>query len=220
MATFSAYIGRNRKYQTLALLQLKREILGSNAVKQARTLTDKQLKMVLAHCATRRHAARDRCIIMFSFLAGLRAKELAAITVANVCDDRGEVRDEFVLAANQTKGRKARRVYISSRLKRELESYLKSVRLLRPRCAALFQSQKGAAFSANTMCQLFLNIYSACGIDGASSHSGRRTFITTLAGKGVSVRVLAELAGHSSIAVTQRYIDVNEAQLKAAVELA
>ena len=188
-------------------------------MKQARTLTDKQLKMVLWHCATRRHAARDRCIIMFSFLAGLRAKELAALTVANVCDDRGEMRDEFLLAANQTKGRNARRVYISSRLKKELETYLKSVQL-RPICAALFQSQKGAAFSANTMCQLFLNIYSACGIDGASSHSGRRTFITTLAGKGVSVRVLAELAGHSSIAVTQRYIDVNEAQMKAAVELA
>ena len=188
-------------------------------MKQARTLTDKQLKMVLAHCATRRHAARDRCIIMFSFLAGLRAKELAALTVANVKDDKGEMRDEFLLAANQTKGRKARRVYISSRLKKELEAYLKSVQL-RPLCAALFQSQKGAAFSANTMCQLFLNIYSACGIDGASSHSGRRTFITNLAGKGVSVRVLAELAGHSSIAVTQRYIDVNEAQMKAAVELA
>jgi integrase/recombinase XerD len=219
MAIFLAHIGRNRKYQTLALLQLKREILGSNTVKQARTLTDKQLKMVLAHCATRRHAARDRCIIMFSFLAGLRAKELSALTVANVKDDRGERRDEFLLAANQTKGRKARLVYISSRLKKELETYLKSVQL-RPICPALFQSQKGAAFSANTMCQLFLNIYSACGIDGASSHSGRRTFITTLAGKGVSVRVLAELAGHSSIAVTQRYIDVNEGQMKAAVELA
>jgi integrase/recombinase XerD len=219
MAIFLAHIGRNRKYQTLALLQLKREILGSNTVKQARTLTDKQLKMVLAHCATRRHAARDRCIIMFSFLAGLRAKELSALTVANVKDDRGERRDEFLLAANQTKGRKARLVYISSRLKKELETYLKSVQL-RPICPALFQSQKGAAFSANTMCQLFLNIYSACGIDGASSHSGRRTFITKLAGKGVSVRVLAELAGHSSIAVTQRYIDVNEGQMKAAVELA
>ena len=187
-------------------------------MKQARTLTDKQLKMVLAHCATRRHAARDRCIIMFSFLAGLRAKELAALTVANVKDDRGEIRDEFLLAANQTKGRKARRVYISSRLKKELETYLKSVQL-RPICAALFQSQKGAAFSANTMCQLFLNIYSACGIDGASSHSGRRTFITTLANKGVSVKILAEIAGHASIQTTARYIAVNDGLVRAAVEL-
>ena len=42
---------------------------------------------------------------------------------------------------------------------------------------------------------------------------------TQLANKGMGVRVLAELAGHSSIAVTQRYIDVNDAQLARAVEL-
>jgi integrase/recombinase XerD len=51
-------------------------------------------------------------------------------------------------------------------------------------------------------------------------HSGRRTFITKLAGNGVSVRVLAELAGHASISTTQRYIDVNYEQMRSAVELA
>jgi integrase/recombinase XerD len=85
--------------------------------------------------------------------------------------------------------------------------------------APLFRSQKGGHFSANTMCQLFLNIFHACGLQGASSHSGRRTFITRLANKGIGVRVLAALAGHSSIAVTQRYIDVNDDQLANAVEL-
>ena len=185
---------------------------------QARTLDERQLKLVLAHCATRRHAARDRCIVMFSFLAGLRAKELAALTLANVRDDKEQIRDEFVLARTQTKGGKTRRVYVSSRLKKELELYLKAVKL-HPNGSQLFQSQKGAGFSANTMCQLIIGIYQACGIDGATSHSGRRTFITRLAGKGVGVRVLAELAGHSSIAVTQRYIDVNEQQMRAAVEL-
>jgi len=63
----------------------------------------------------------------------------------------------------------------------------------------LFQTQKRTSFSGNTMCQLFLSIYKNCGIKGASSHSGRRTFITTLATKAVSVRVLAMLAGHQSI---------------------
>ena len=83
----------------------------------------------------------------------------------------------------------------------------------------LFTSQKGGHFSANTMCQLFLNVFSDCGLKGASSHTPRRTFITCLANKGIGVRVLAELAGHSSIAVTQRYIDVNDTQLAQAVEL-
>ena len=48
---------------------------------------------------------------------------------------------------------------------------------------------------------------------------GRRSFITDLAAKGISVRVLAALAGHQSIATTQRYIDVNDEMLRNAVEL-
>jgi integrase/recombinase XerD len=47
-------------------------------------------------------------------------------------------------------------------------------------------------------------MYKGAGIAGASSHSGRRGFITNLANKGVSVRVLMELAGHKSLAVTQK----------------
>ena len=72
---------------------------------------------------------------------------------------------------------------------------------------------------ANTMCQLFLDIFKAIGLKDASSHSGRRTYITRLANKGVGVRLLAALAGHSHISTTQRYIDVNSDQLSEAVEL-
>jgi integrase/recombinase XerD len=79
-------------------------------MKQARTLTDKQLKQVLAHCSTRRHAARDRAIVLVSHLAGLRAKEIALLTVQNVRGEDGAIREEFVLSPQQSKGRKARRV--------------------------------------------------------------------------------------------------------------
>lgn len=75
------------------------------------------------------------------------------------------------------------------------------------------------ALSANSLCQVLLRIYDEAGLDKATSHSGRRTFITTLAHKGVNVRVLAELAGHRSIAQTQRYIELNDNVLRAAVEL-
>jgi integrase/recombinase XerD len=186
-------------------------------MKQAKTLTEKQLKAVLAHCATRRHAARDRAIVLVSHLAGLRAKEIALLTVQNVVSENG-IRDEFVLTPEQTKGRKARRVFVNQKLRSELSAYLKQAKL-RNGCDALFQSQKGSAFSANSMCQLLIHIYEDCGLEGATSHSGRRSFITNLATKGVSVRVLAELAAHASISTTQRYIDVNDEQMRRAVEL-
>ena len=199
---------------------VKQELCGLRRMEtQARTLTDKQLKQVLAHCSTRRHAGRDRAIVLFSFLAGLRAKEIALLTVQNVRDEDGAIREEFVLSPQQTKGHKARRVFLSTKLRTELAGYLKQAKLRRT-CEALFQSQKGVAFSANTLCQLLLRVYDAAGFGDATSHSGRRTFITNLAAKGIGVRVLAELAAHSSIATTQRYIDVNDEQLRAAVELA
>ena len=148
----------------------------------------------------------------------LRAKEIAALTVGDVYDEQGSVREQFVLDAVQTKGAKTRTVWINAKLRRQLELYRSSL-FFKDSNRALFQSQKGGAFSANTMTQLFLNIYRAAGFENASSHSGRRTFITELASKGVSVRVLAELAGHSSIQTTQGYIDVNPQQMSAAVEL-
>ena len=62
-------------------------------------------------------------------------------------------------------------------------------------------------------------IYQQAGIANASSHSGRRSGLTTLADKGVIVRVLMALAGHSQIATTQRYIDLRLSVVRAAVEL-
>jgi integrase/recombinase XerD len=84
----------------------------------------------------------------------------------------------------------------------------------------LFMTQKRSAFTANVLCQTLNVLYRQVGMNGATSHSGRRSFITTLASKGIGVRVLASLAGHRSITTTQAYIDVNDAMKRAAVELA
>jgi integrase/recombinase XerD len=187
-------------------------------MRQAQTLNEAQLRRVLHYCRSRRHPARDETIVLFSFYAGLRAKEIAALKHVDVFDEAGTVREQFILAAEQSKGGKTRTVYLNQRLRRALADYAAGLNLRDPR-RPLFESQKGGHFSANTMCQLFLDVYKAVGLKDASSHSGRRTYITRLANKGVGVRLLAALAGHSHISTTQRYIDVNAEQLSAAVEL-
>ena len=70
------------------------------------------------------------------------------------------------------------------------------------------------------MAQRFHDLFKRAGIAGAFSHSMRRSFITNLATKGIGVRVLASLAVHRSIAVTQKYTDVNDDMMRNAVELA
>jgi len=187
-------------------------------MKQALTLTDTQYRQVIAFCSSRKHTLRDQTIIHMSFLAGLRAMEIAALTVGDVYDAAGAVRSQFNITGTQTKGGNTRAIYVSNKLKRVLTQYQACV-AGRTADAPLFLTQQHSSFSANTMCQLFLNIYSDFGLKGASSHSGRRTFITKLANTGINVRLLAALAGHQHISTTQRYIDVNDAQLAQAVEL-
>ena len=188
-------------------------------MRQAKTLQQREIKTVLAVMNTRRYPTRDRAIFALSFYAGLRAQEIATLTFENVLGTDGTVGSEFLLLPAQTKGKHTRKIFVSDRLRKELDLYVKSQPNRSELKQPLFVTQKGNPFTANAICHLFKAIYAQCGIVGASSHSGRRTFITDLAAKGVSVRVLAALAGHSTISTTQRYIDINDQQLRAAVEL-
>ena len=63
------------------------------------------------------------------------------------------------------------------------------------------------------------DIYKNADIRGATSHSGRRTGLTNLAERGVGVRVLMALAGHSGMATTQRYIDLRPSVARAEADL-
>jgi integrase/recombinase XerD len=45
--------------------------------KQAKVLTDEQVKVVLDHTAGLRHPDRDRVMVLLSVKAGLRAKKFA-----------------------------------------------------------------------------------------------------------------------------------------------
>ena len=187
-------------------------------MKQAPVLTERDIKRVLQNVARGSFPERNRCVLMLSWLAGMRIGEIAALKVSDVLKSDGEVRDEIQLSAAQTKGNSARSVLINSQLKSEIAIYIKCEQI-KPSAKPLFASKTGKAFSANGLCQRVLKLYDEAGVDRATSHSGRRTFITTLAHKGVNVRVLAALAGHRSIATTQRYIDLNENVLRAAVEM-
>jgi len=203
--------------------------LGVQAMSQARVLTERELRKVLSFCSTQPHAARNRAMLLCTHQAGLRVGEVAALRICDVLGADGTVLEEISLSANQTKGNHSRTVLVPKKLRDEITSYLQhrfSIdNLIAVTCTdtqrALFPTQKNPqrGFTANTLCQLFHKLYKDTQMTGATSHSGRRTFITKLADKGVGVRVLMALAGHKSIATTQRYIELNTTVMKAAVEL-
>ena len=185
---------------------------------QAKTLTPTEVDQVLNYIATQSFPLRNRVMLLTGLWSGMRVGEIASLRLADVVDAGGKVKAEIKLAAEQTKGKHARTVFLSQKLRDELQVYC-DIRAVKDRKQSFFLTAGGKPFSANVMTQHFFWLYRKAGIEGASSHSGRRTFITTLASKGIGVRVLASLAGHRSIAVTQKYIDVNDDMKLNAVEL-
>jgi hypothetical protein len=73
--------------------------------KQAKILTDKQVRAVLAELGIRRYPIRDRVMFLFSIKAGMRAKEIASVTWAMVTDAEGEIADVIALQNRASKGR-------------------------------------------------------------------------------------------------------------------
>ena len=186
----------------------------------AKSLTAQEITKVLNYISTKPNALRNRTMFSITTLAGLRVSEVASMTIGDVLNADGTIKTEIYFSSDRVKHGTARTVFVNQRLQAELADYIASRAWLSP-TQPLFSTNRGArhAFSANTMTQHFHYLYRNAGITGASSHSGRKTFLSSLASQGISVFVLASLAGHRSISTTQRYITVNDDMKRRAVEL-
>ena len=186
---------------------------------QAKTLNKAELKQLLdVTNSCSRYAARDATMLLFTHLCGLRVGEVSALRFDDILDVNGAVRDEMTLDAARTKSKRARKIFLPKQMQRQLREYVNSLNK-QPLHGYLFSTQKSARFSANTAAQHLKQLYDRAGILGASSHSGRRTWLTTLSQKGVSVFVLADMAGHKSLQTTMRYVTVNDEMKRNAAEL-
>jgi len=187
---------------------------------QAKTLTDVEIEQLLAHIETRKYATRNRAMMLLTHWAGLRIGEVASLRWSDVVKSDGSIKEEIRLLPDMTKGRHARTLFISTKLKAELQAYANSVNMVN-NSYPFFASQKSIkdGFSANSLAQTFAALYEGAGLEGATSHSGRRSFLTNLANKGTAIHILKTLAGHRSISTTAAYLYSSPAQMRAAVEL-
>jgi integrase/recombinase XerD len=215
-------IRNKRKYiKDIAKLWLGKETVS----KQAKTLNSIELRKVLDYVATRKHAMRNRALVLIGMYSGMRVGEIASLRYCDVIDAQGNVLNEIRLKAENTKSKEARTVFVSDKLQKELKQYAK---FYKPKDVNVkfFYSQKGDAynndggFSANTLTQFFHYLYKRVGIIGASSHSSRRTFATEISAKGVGIKVLQKLLGHKNIQTTSVYIFASDDQMRKAVNLA
>ena len=163
-------------------------------------------------------------MVLLSFKAGLRAKEIAQLTWSMVTDTTGELADAISLHNKASKGRGGGRTIPLHRELADALSALKTARgeRVRPDRPVIY-TERAPGYSPNAVAIWFHTRYREIGLEGASSHSGRRTFITAIAKKiteaGGSLRDVQEMAGHSSLSMTQRYIQGDSAAKRSVIGL-
>jgi integrase len=175
--------------------------------KQAKTLSAVDLADLLTFADTTRNPIRNRVIVLLSTKAGLRAGEIANLTWDMVVDASGQIATAIELRDHAAKKGSGRLIPIHPDLVEALSTW----RQASAGSGHVVRSERGGPMTALSIVVWFNRAYQYLGLDGCSSHSGRRTFITRaarLAHKaGGSLRDVQLLAGHRSIQTTQRYID-------------
>ncbi len=189
--------------------------------KQAKILSDQQIKGVLHCLAEGRNASRNKVIFLLT-LHSLRAKEVANLEISMITDAEGNLSDVITLQDKASKGRSGRTIFMNEMLRKELAVYLDE-RKDNP-SPFVIVTERSQKFSAHAVVVLFARLYKRLGFEGLSSHSGRRTCITRAARKialvGGSLRDVQEMAGHKALSTTQAYIVTDsEAQKKVIASL-
>ncbi len=183
---------------------------------KASVLNPQQHQDFLAYLATTRQAAQNKAIYLLGYRAGMRIGSIAGLGINDVLDRNGNLKEVVELRRDIVKGKRNYAAYLSHpELREALAEYLAE----RPETDVpnLFVSQQNTAFSANSLTHKMLRLYRKAGYEGASSHSGRRSFATNCIRAGVDIVSLKTLMNHSSIQQTSEYVATNDEMLKKAV---
>jgi integrase/recombinase XerD len=177
------------------------------AGRQAKVLSANDLHDLFVFASCTRNPLRNLVLVLLSAKAGLRAGEIANLTWAMVTDASGRISGLIELpdhAAKKCGGR-------SIPLHPDLAVALAEWRQTAPPTNHVIASERGGAMGPLSIVVWFNRAFKNIGLNGCSSHSGRRTFVTRAARlvhrAGGSLRDVQLLAGHRSIQTTQRYID-------------
>lgn len=187
---------------------------------KAKILSEAEFNVLLDVAKVGRFTSRNIAMLYCSFGLGLRVKEIASLSIEDVADAEYNLLDEICLKRARATGKKQHHAYLTNKkVYNALTEHLISM-AGDDRKNPFFQTQRKKAFTPNALQKWFRLMYDNAGIMDASSHSGRRTFITRLIQHGVGIKAISCLAGHASIATTAIYADDNSDCLRRIANLA
>ncbi len=197
---------------------------------KAKALTYEEIKRVDRCFTGTSTEQRDRLFLYLGLGSGMRIGELTQLTVGQTAPF-GSVLDQIVLDKHATKEGRSRTVFLSPQAVQQLKTYLAHLPTI-PRVERLieregtlshtfplFWSRKKpfSPVSPNTGAKILTRMFKQAAVSGASSHSLRRTHANNLRRSGADLKIIQEQLGHSSLAITERYFDVDPLEKSAAL---
>lgn len=174
----------------------------------AEPLTREEVGLLLGACSRRSPTGvRNRALIVVMWRSGLRVAEALALKPADVDVKSGTIR---VLHG---KGDRARTVGIDSTAVDVIDRWIAVRRGLRvPASGPLFcvvsEPTRGGPLASAYVREMLKHLARKAGVEKrVHPHGLRHTHASELAREGVPVHYIKRQLGHSSLAITERYID-------------
>ena len=145
--------------------------------KQAKILSLGDVNDLLVFASCTRHYLRNRVIVLLAAKAGLRASEIANLTWDMVVDPTGAIGSVIELRDIAAKNGHGRLIPAHADLRQSLTAY----RGLSTGVGPVIRSERGGPMTPLSIVVWFNRAFRNIGLNGCSSHSGRRTFITRAA---------------------------------------
>jgi integrase/recombinase XerC len=146
---------------------------------------------------------RDRTFMELFYSSGLRISELVGL-------NRADIDWNQRLLTIRGKGKKVRRVPATQTSLSWLEKYLKHPKREENDSQAIFLNQRGKRLTARSVDRLFRDYLKKSGLLGTiTPHTFRHTIATHWLEKGMDLKSIQTLLGHSSLATTTIYTQVS-----------
>jgi integrase/recombinase XerD len=179
---------------------------------KAKVLTQEEIQRLFTAGLT---TARDRTLCAVMLYTGCRVNEAVTLKITDVYDKKGRIRPELILRKGNTKGQLATRtIPVLEDLKHFLEQYQPPT----TNDGFLFPGRWGRGhLHSDSASIIFREGCQQVDIEGASTHSFRRTALTLMSNAGIPLRVIQEISGHRNLEQLQRYMEVESSQVRGAI---
>ncbi|MBC6435706.1 site-specific integrase [Nostoc sp. HG1] len=179
---------------------------------KAKVLSPEEIQRLFTSGLT---TVRDRTLGAVMLYTACRVSECVTLKIQDIYDSRRQVRPELNIRKGSTKGKlSTRTIPVLDELRHHLELYKPKV----SRDSYLFPGRWGRGHLHEDYAALiFRRGCKLVDIEGASTHSCRRTALTLMSNAGIPLRVIQQISGHRNLEQLQEYLDVEASQVRGAI---